>query len=88
MSFSTSYLSMQAQGNTPFLLPRHLSILLLLQPFLDAALLFKRLRSFTMLYPQPLFLWPRVGEQQKEVPKLAWAAGPLVELRLPGAVAR
>lgn len=41
-----------------------------------------------MLYPQPLFLWPRGGEWQEEEPELAWAAGSLVEPRLPDAVAR
>jgi len=41
-----------------------------------------------MLYPQPLFLWPRGGEWQEEEPELAWAAGSLVEPRLPDAGAR
>lgn len=41
-----------------------------------------------VLYLQPLFLWPRGGEWQEEEPELAWAAGSLVEPRLPDAVAR
>lgn len=33
---------MQAQGNTPWLLPHHVPMLLFLQPFLDAALFFQK----------------------------------------------
>lgn len=57
-------------------------------PSLMQPCFFKRLWSFMMLYPQPLFLWPRGGEWQEEEPELAWAAGSLVEPRLPDAVAR